>query len=101
MLGEIIVVGVGVVFIILGYLVWKREKINILHSYHYRNVSPDNKKVFCKMTGQGLMLIGCGLLITGLVISKTHSMYSFIAFAVGLIAGITLLINAGSKYNNW
>ena len=100
MLGEIIVVGVGVVFIILGYLVWKREKINILHSYHYRNVSPANKKVFCKMTGQGLILIGSGLLITGIVISKTHSMYSFIAFAVGFISGITLLINAGSKYNN-
>lgn len=101
MLGEIIVVGVGVVFIILGYLLWKREKINILHSYHYRNVSLDNKKVFCKMTGQGLILIGSGLLITGIIISKTHSMYSFIAFAVGLIAGITLLINAGLKYNNW
>lgn len=100
MLGEIIVVGVGVVFIILGYLVWIREKINILHSYHYRNVSPANKKVFCKMTGQGLILIGSGLLITGIVISKTHSMYSFIAFAVGFISGITLLINAGAKYNN-
>lgn len=100
MLGEIIVVGVGVVFIILGYLVWKREKINVLHSYHYRNVSPANKKVFCKMTGQGLILIGSGLLITGIVISKTQSVYSFIAFAVGFISGITLLINAGSKYNN-
>lgn len=100
MIGEIIILCVGVIFTVLGYLLWKREKIKILHSYHYRNVSPDNKKVFCKMTGQGLMLIGCGLLITGIVISKTHSMYSFIAFAVGLIAGITLLINAGSKYNN-
>lgn len=52
------------------------------------------------MTGQGLILIGSGLLITGIVISKTHSMYSFIAFAVGFISGITLLINAGAKYNN-
>ena len=101
MIGEIIVIGVGVIFMILGYLVWKREKINILHSYHYRNVSPGNKKVFCKMTGEGLILIGSGLLITGIVIFKTHSMYGFVAFAVGLIAGITLLINAGSKYNNW
>ena len=100
MIGEIIILGVGVIFMILGYLLWKREKINILHRYHYRNVSPDNKKVFCKMTGQGLILIGSGLLITGIFIFKTHSMYSFIAFAVGLIAGITLLINAGLKYNN-
>lgn len=46
MLGEIIILGVGVIFIILGYLVWKREKINVLHSYHYRNVSPDDKKSF-------------------------------------------------------
>lgn len=100
MLGEIIVVGVGVLFIILGYLVWIREKINVLHSYHYRKVSPENKKNFCKMTGQGLILIGSGLLITGIVNSKTHSIYSFIAFAVGLIAGITLLVYAGAKYNN-
>lgn len=99
MLGEIIVVGVGFIFIILGYLVWKREKISILHRYHYRNVSPANKKAFCKMTGQGLILIGSGLLITGIVISITHSMYSFIAFAVGLIAGLILLIYAEKKYN--
>ena len=51
------------------------------------------------MTGQGLILIGSGLLITGIVISKTHSMYSFIAFAVGLIAGLILLIYAEKKYN--
>lgn len=99
MIGEIIILGVGVVLMILGYLVWKREKINILHGYHYRNVSPANKKDFCKVTGQGLILIGSGLLITGIVISITHSMYSFIAFAVGLIAGLTLLIYSEKKYN--
>ncbi len=35
MVGAIIVAVIGIVFITLGYLMWKKEKITLLHSYHY------------------------------------------------------------------
>lgn len=101
---EVIVVSIGIgllalVFIYLGYLMWKKEKITLLHSYHYDKVSPHDKKVFCKISGWGVIFIGIGLLITAIIIGVTDSPLSFIAFAVGFILGLALLIYAGAKYN--
>ena len=100
MVGAIIVAVIGIVFITLGYLMWKKEKITLLHSYHYEKVSPSDKKAFCKISGWGVIFIGIGLLITAIIFGITDSLLSFIAFAVGFIVGLALLIYAGAKYNH-
>ena len=99
MVGAIIVAVIGIVFITLGYLMWKKEKITLLHSYHYDKVSPSDKKVFCKISGWGVISIGIGLLVTATIIGITDSALSFIAFALGFAVGFVLLIYAGAKYN--
>lgn len=99
MVGAIIVAVIGIVFVTLGYLMWKREKITLLHSYHYDKVSPSDKKVFCKISGWGVIFIGIGLLATAIIIGITDSALSFIAFALGFVVGLALLIYAGVKYN--
>ena len=90
---------IGSVFITLGYLMWKKEKITLLHSYHYEKVSPSDKKAFCKISGWGVISIGIGLLVTAVIIGITDSVLSFIAFALGVVVGLVLLIYAGAKYN--
>ena len=78
-----VAIGIGVlalIFIYLGWLIWKKEKIILLHSYHYDKVSPSNKKLFCKISGWGVLLIGIGLLVTAIMIGITDSALSFIAF---------------------
>ena len=95
-------IGIGVfalVFIYLGCLMWKKEKITLLHSYHYDKVSPSDKKVFCKISGWGVIFIGIGLWVTAIIIGITDSALSFIAFALGFVVGLALLIYAGAKYN--
>ena len=99
MVGAIIVAVIGIVFITLGYLMWKKEKITLLHSYHYEKVSPSDKKAFCKISGWGVISIGIGLLVSAVIIGITDSVLSFIAFALGFAAGLVLLIYAGAKYN--
>ena len=94
--------GIGVlalVFIYLGCLIWKKEKIILLHSYHYDKVSPSDIKDFCKISGWGVIFIGIGLLVTAIIIGITDSVLSFIAFALGFVVGLALLIYAGLKYN--
>ena len=46
MAGAIIVAVIGLVFITLGFLMWKKENITLLHSYHYEKVAPNDKKDF-------------------------------------------------------
>lgn len=103
MIGKIIGIvtpgGVGILLIVLGSLLWKKEKITILHDYHVHKVSSENKKAFCKMSGIGLIVIGIGLLITAVILGITDSAYSFICFAAFFTVGLCLLIAAGMKYN--
>ena len=98
-IGVIITGGVGVLLVILGFLLWKREMITLLHNYHVSNVSPENRRAFCKFSGIGLIVIGLSLLITAVVLGITDSAYSFICFGVGFAVGLSALIATGMKYN--
>ena len=97
--GIVITGGVGVLLVVLGWLMWKKEMMTILHDYHVDKVSPENKKAFCKLSGISLVVIGIGLLITAVILGITDSAYSFICFAVCFAAGLFALIYAGMKYN--
>lgn len=99
MLAGIIVIIIGLIFIILGLLIWKKQIISLLHNYHYDKVKKENKKAFCTISGIGIMIIGIGLLITGIVVSITNSSYTFIIFAIGFVIGFIMLIFAGLRYN--
>ena len=103
MLGKIIgsaVCGaVGIALLIMGFLVWKKEKIGLLHDYHVDRVAPENKAAFCRLSGIGLVLIGAGLTVTAVLLAVTNSAASFLCFAAGFAAGLALLVTAGVKYN--
>ena len=99
MIGVIIVALVGLLCVILGLLLWKKEMITLLHDYHYDKVSAEDKKAFCALSGKGLLCIGAGLLTTAVILALAESAWAFLAFAVGLTIGLTLLILAGKKYN--
>lgn len=99
MIGSIILGLIGIVLIMLGYMVWKKEKISLFHEYHYDKVSAEDKKAFCTISGIGVVLIGIGILITAVIIGITNSMWSFIPFVLGFVAGLIMLIYAGIRYN--
>ncbi|MDO4439891.1 MAG: DUF3784 domain-containing protein, partial [Eubacteriales bacterium] len=95
-------IGIGVFAFVLLYLaclMWKKGKITLLHNYHYYKVSPSDKKIFCKISGWGVIFIGSGLLVTAIIIGITDSALSFITFASESVVGLALLIYAGAKYN--
>ncbi len=100
MLGAIFIGILAIVFLIVGYLIWKKQRISLLHEYHYDKLSENDKKAFCKVSGLGVISIGIGLLITAIIIGITDSAWSFIAFVIGFAIGIALLIYAGKKYNS-
>ena len=100
MITALVIVGLtGIVFCLLGYLIWKKQKIMLLHDYHYDKVSTEDIEEFCTMSGKGVLTIGVGLLITALIIGITDSPWSFIIFAIGFVAGMRMLVRAGNIYN--
>ena len=99
-MGALLIGGIGLVFVIMGYLIGIKEKISLLHNYHYKNVSGEDKTAFCRLSGMGIALIGVGLLVTAVIIGVTDSAWSFLAFAAGFAAGLVLLIYAGARYDH-
>ena len=97
--GVIVLCAVGIALAVIGLLIWKKEMISLLHSYHYDKVSKKNKKAFCTLSGIGLLLLGSSLLICAVVFAVTESVLSFTAVALGLSAGLSLLVIAVRRYN--
>ena len=98
-IGFLIFFGVGVLFVVLGALAWKKEKINLFHDYHVDKVSEENKQAFCKLAGIGLIVSGAGMILTAVILTITDSVYSLLGFAVGFAVGLAMMLTAIKKYN--
>ena len=96
----VILVGlIGIACIIAGWLLWKKERITLLHDYHYENVAPKDKKAFCTLCGIGMICLGAGMVLTAVILGITESLWSFLVFAAGFAVGLGFLIYAGKTYN--
>ena len=52
---------VGVLVLILGYLTGWKGKVNLIHSYQRKNVTPEDKQPFARKVGIGTIILGLGL----------------------------------------
>ena len=98
-LGLVMIGVVGIILVVVGYLIWKKERISLLHDYHYDKVSEVDKSAFCRLSGMGIISISIGVIITAVLLGITDSALSFSALAAGFIPGIILLVYSGNKYN--
>lgn len=95
----IVMTGVGVLCIALGIIIWKKQKITLIHDYHYKNVKKEDVGAYTKQMGIGLILIGTGSCVTEVINLATKSEWGWIAFTIGFIAGIIFMHKAQRKYN--
>ena len=102
---EIGVIIVGIVFIVLGIINYKGN-ISLMHSYHRKRVSEEDKKPFAKLVGTGIIIIGTGMLIAGVLSFIANAMQnevlliiSKVVSIVALIVGVVLAFYAMIKYN--
>ena len=96
----VVFIVLGVVFIRIGWHIWKEQKMDLIISYHCDKVSEENKSVYCKRAGIGVFIIGIGLGFSGICAVVLQSVYAFIPMTVGVVLGTVLLISAIVKYNH-
>ena len=99
-----IVIGVlfillSLIFIRLGLQIWKKQKMDLIISYHCDKVSEENKKAYCRLSGIGVFIMGIGFGLSGICSFLFRSVFIFIPMTVGLTAGTALLASAGIRYN--
>ena len=96
--GVIIELAVGAVCIVLGVLLWKKQRVSILHDYHYKNVKKEDIPAYIRQIGIGLIIIGAGIVITGLL-NLVYSSLWWIPLSAGFVIGLVVILMAQKKYN--
>ena len=89
----------GTVFLILGFIIREKEKIDLINSLHSDKVSEENKGAFTALMGKGMIIIGTGMFLTGIIDYFTHTTSGWIAFGICFAVGLFLFIFATKKYN--
>ena len=89
----------GVFCLWLGYKIWFKEQITMLHASRYAKVEDKNKKDFCKTTGFGIIVIGIACLVSTIVFLFTFSLWIIPVLIAGLAAGIAIIVYSDRKHN--
>ena len=89
---------VSAICIVMGLLIWKKQKISLLHDYHYRNVKKEDIPAYARQMGIGLIITGTGVFITGLL-DLAGSSFWWVALMTGFILGLSVIFKAQKKYN--
>lgn len=97
--GTIIYFAVGVLLVVLGLVMWKKQKINLLHDYHYKNVKAEDVPAYTRAMGIGQIVIGAGLCVTGALQFFVQGPASLAALAVGIVCGLIIFHKAQMRYN--
>ena len=91
---------VGSLFFYLGWEIWKKGKISLIHDYHHKKVKETDKKAYTAMMGKALLAIGSGIILTGIIDFLTHTLCGWWIFGIAFLVGLIIITYAQVKYNH-
>lgn len=91
---------VAILFLVLAYLVGEKKKINIIHSYHYRNVKDEDKPAYCKEFGKGLNIIGISSVLIAILEYWLKSEWIWYLYLACICYALFIFHKAQMKYND-
>ncbi len=95
----IITLPIGILFITVGVLLWKKQKIRLIHDYHCKNVKTEDVKAYTTLWGIGMVILGVCICLVGIVDLILHTEFGWILFGVGFAACFLIGNRAQKKYN--
>ena len=97
--GMLVLLGVGILFFVFGWLLWGKQKISLVHEYHTRNVKKEDVPAYTRLMGLGMLAIGAGCVFTGVVALGLARPLGWLGLPAGLIVGFSLFFRAQRRYN--
>ena len=87
----------GIAFVLLGILMWRKDKIELLHYYHYKNVSKEERQHYVKIVGKIYIFSG-GLFIFS-AIAFLFLKYGWIISVIGFIMFLIRMSHIQNRFN--
>lgn len=98
MLEHIVMILLGMLLLVLGILNMLGN-ISSIHWYNRRNITEENRKPYGKFVGIGTVIMGAGLVMTGLLQIITERKTGFFLLLSAIIVGLGFMGYAQIKYN--
>ena len=83
----------------LGWAVWKKGKITLIHSYHYTKVREEDKKAYTGQMGKALTVMGAGILLAGIALFVSGGKHGWGVCLLLFLAGLAQIVRAQIRYN--
>lgn len=99
MFGLVLMLFLGAIFLFIGWRLWKKEQITLIHDYHHTNISKENIKPYTEKMGKAYMVIGSGMILTSIFNITTNTSYGWIGLGLFFVLGLIMIIKAQKKYN--
>lgn len=97
--GAIVMGLCAAIFLIFGLILVIWKKIELLHSYHWKNVKDDDKKIYCINMGASMIFMGAACLAGALINAFMQAHWGWISFGAGLVIGFAYMWFVQRKYN--
>ncbi len=91
---------IGLIIIVMGLVLWKKQKISLMHSYHYKNVADEYVPVYTKWQGIALLLTGIATMAMGILIFLDFPLIGVIQLIVLYGLSVIIFVKTQLKYNN-
>ena len=97
--GVIVLFAVAALCVVLGLILWKKQKISLVHDYQHQNVREEDVPAYCRLVGIGLIVIGAGIGLDGFANLFYRESLGYLALAAGIIGGLIVMHRAQMQYN--
>lgn len=78
----------------------EQSKLTLIHDYHYKKVKDTNKKAYTSQMGKAMLVMGTGIILTGIIDFLTATQYGWCFLGIGFTIGLVMMIRAQIKYNH-
>lgn len=96
---SILLLILGIVFVVIGGIIWMGQNTALIHDHHQTNVREEDKKAFTAGIGKALMWIGTGLIVITVLYLLFKLAWLFIILFFVTVIGLGGLFLVTKKYN--
>ena len=98
--GFLVCLAVGLLCVVLGIVIWTKQKLSLIHDYHVENIRKEDVPAYTKQIGEGMILIGAGCCAMSAGILLDSIGLGLAGLALGLLVGTIFLVRAQIRFGS-
>lgn len=98
-IGLLVFALVGILLLVLGFQIWHKQRISLIHSYHHVHVKQRDVPDYTRGIGQAAMLLGASILLAGVINWASGTAWGWLAVGVGFFAFVVWVFGVQRRYN--